>query len=167
MTRYELTGPDGDFAVEVDLREDGYHVNVAGEELVVRLKRGETRNSLVAELSDKPVRLDLLEAPRQRVEMVMGGERLAYFRRSPVEPVKAATSTPVVQRGVVGAPMPGKVVQTLVRRGERVGAGDPLVVIESMKMEIAVRADRDAEVEEVMVAEGTAVKRGQALVRLG
>lgn len=42
--------------------------------------------------------------------------------------------------------MPGKVIGALIKRGEKVKAGDPLVIPESMKMEIAVRSDRDAEV---------------------
>ena len=61
--------------------------------------------------------------------------------------------------------MPGRVIGTLVKKGEKVKAGDPLVIIESMKMETAVRADREGEVEETMVEEGATVKRGQALVR--
>jgi len=63
--------------------------------------------------------------------------------------------------------MPGKVIGTLVKNGENVKTGDPLVILESMKMEIAVRSDRDAEVQEILVEEGASVKRGQGLVRLG
>jgi biotin carboxyl carrier protein len=63
--------------------------------------------------------------------------------------------------------MPGKVIGALVKLGEKVKNGDPLIIIESMKMEIAIRADKDGEVLEILVMEGNPVKRGQGLVRLG
>jgi biotin carboxyl carrier protein len=68
--------------------------------------------------------------------------------------------------GLIPAPIPGKVVGSLVKKGERVKSGDPLVILESMKMEIAVRSDREAIVREILVTDGDSVKRGQGLVRL-
>jgi biotin carboxyl carrier protein len=57
-------------------------------------------------------------------------------------------------------------IGALVRRGETVKAGDPLIIFESMKMKIAVRSDRDSEIAEILVEDGDPVKRGQGLVRL-
>ena len=68
--------------------------------------------------------------------------------------------------GLILSPMPGKVVGSLVKKGDRVELGDPLVILESMKMEIAVRSDRQGVVREILVADGDSVKRGQGLVRL-
>jgi biotin carboxyl carrier protein len=62
--------------------------------------------------------------------------------------------------------MPGKVIGALVKQGDSVRAGDPLVILESMKMQIAVRSDRDAEVSQILVEDGASVRRGQGLVRL-
>ena len=61
--------------------------------------------------------------------------------------------------------MPGRIIGVMTKQGEKVKAGDPLVIVESMKMETVIRSDRDAEVAQILVAEGSAVKRGQALVR--
>lgn len=133
----------------------------------LKLKRGAGPNELVAEVSDKPLSVTLLEANSQRVEISLNGERFSFQRPAAAialshseEPVAA------VQKDVVVAPMPGRVIGTLVKVGEKVRAGDPLVIIESMKMEIAVRSDRDGEVAEAFVSEGATVKRGQALVKL-
>lgn len=61
------------------------------------------------------------------------------------------------------APMPGRVVRVLVKAGEAVVAGQPLVVIEAMKMENELRASVAATVEAVHVSEGASVE-GRALL---
>jgi 3-methylcrotonyl-CoA carboxylase alpha subunit len=68
--------------------------------------------------------------------------------------------------GVVEAPMPGLVRSVHAAPGDRVAAGDRLVVLEAMKMEHALRAPRDGVVAEMLVAEGAQVEAGAALVRL-
>jgi glutaconyl-CoA/methylmalonyl-CoA decarboxylase subunit gamma len=121
----------------------------------------------VAEVSDKPLSVILLEANNQRVEISLNGERFSFQRPvAAIGPSQSEVPVAVVQKDVVVAPMPGRVIGTLVKVGERVRTGDPLVIIESMKMEIAVRSDRDGEVVEALVSEGVSVKRGQALVKL-
>ena len=68
--------------------------------------------------------------------------------------------------GQVGAPMPGMVVTVPVKVGQGVKRGDPLVVIEAMKMESQVRAERDGEVAEVLVSQGDTVDAHDLLVIL-
>lgn len=50
--------------------------------------------------------------------------------------------------------------------GDRVEEGQPLVVLESMKMEIPVVADRVGTVEEILVSEGEVVEEGAVVARL-
>jgi acetyl-CoA/propionyl-CoA carboxylase biotin carboxyl carrier protein len=64
------------------------------------------------------------------------------------------------------APMPGTVVQLRVEPGATVTAGETLVLMESMKMEISIQAPRDGSVEAVLVAEGDKVDRGATLIEL-
>jgi acetyl-CoA carboxylase biotin carboxyl carrier protein len=53
-----------------------------------------------------------------------------------------------------------------VAAGSRVAAGDVLLILESMKMEIPVEAPRDATVRRILVAEGDQVEEGQVVVVL-
>jgi glutaconyl-CoA/methylmalonyl-CoA decarboxylase subunit gamma len=62
------------------------------------------------------------------------------------------------------APMPGKVVRVLVRAGDVVGARQPLVVVEAMKMENELRAGRDGRVAAIHVQEGMSVDSGALMV---
>ena len=64
----------------------------------------------------------------------------------------------------VAAPMPGTVATIAAAAGRKVSRGDPLVTIEAMKMETAVRADADGEVAEVSVRVGQPVDSKDLLV---
>jgi biotin carboxyl carrier protein len=64
------------------------------------------------------------------------------------------------------APMPGVVVAVHVGEGQHVAPGETLVVIESMKLETAIKAWRDGDVAAVHVAVGQAFQRGAPLVTL-
>ena len=168
MTRYELDADDGQFLVDVVSAGDGYRATVSGKEYRLKLKRQPGQNAVVVDLGDKPIMVALLEANPQQVKMTIGSEHLSYRRISALTAPSAPRVAPATaQEDVIVAPMPGKVIAAIVKTGERVNAGDPLIVLESMKMEVAIRADRDGEVKDVLVSEGAAVKRGQGLVRLG
>lgn len=74
---------------------------------------------------------------------------------------------PTGDRGnLVIAPMPGTVIQVMVRAGDRVERDQPLLVLESMKMELVIGAPRDGVVREVPVAEGSPVEQGARLLEL-
>lgn len=62
------------------------------------------------------------------------------------------------------APLPGKIVQVLVKPGDRVVKGTALVVLEAMKMEQTIQASSDGVVEIVAVSEGDQVEAGATLV---
>ena len=66
--------------------------------------------------------------------------------------------------GDINAPMPGKVLQVLVKEGESVEEGQPLVVLEAMKMENVIKAAANGTVTVVQAAEGQAVEKGALLV---
>jgi len=64
------------------------------------------------------------------------------------------------------APMPGQVLRVLVEVGQRVSAGDPLVILEAMKMEQTLRASADGVVEAIHVKQGDVVAPGDRLVEI-
>src|SRR5574337_1057355 len=68
--------------------------------------------------------------------------------------------------GRLTAPMPGKVVSFAVRAGDKVKRGQPLAVLEAMKMEHTIAAPADGTVEELLYAPGDQVAEGAELLRL-
>ncbi|MBI4562954.1 MAG: biotin/lipoyl-binding carrier protein [Candidatus Rokubacteria bacterium] len=66
----------------------------------------------------------------------------------------------------VKAHITGVVFQVLAKSGDSVAAGDPIVVLESMKMEIPVEAPRAGRVAEIKVREGESVQEGDTVALL-
>jgi pyruvate carboxylase len=133
-----------------------------GEELSVDLERGKTlivrlvATSEAHEDGTRTVFFELNGQPRSvRVQ-----DRSQVARRPPTR--KAEVGDP----NQVGAPMPGSVVTVSVQPGQKVARGDALLTLEAMKMEAAVRAERDAEVAEVVVRPGQHVEAKDLLVTL-
>jgi acetyl/propionyl-CoA carboxylase alpha subunit len=80
----------------------------------------------------------------------------------PVERSRAGGAS----ENVAVAPMPGTLISVAVTAGQQVTAGEPLVVIESMKMQSEIIAMRDGLVERVFHAVGDTFDRGAPLVAL-
>jgi 3-methylcrotonyl-CoA carboxylase alpha subunit len=66
--------------------------------------------------------------------------------------------------GRLTAPMPGKVVAVIVKNGQEVKKGEPLVIMEAMKMEHTISAPGDGLVEEVLYQVGDQVADGAPLL---
>jgi biotin carboxyl carrier protein len=113
-------------------------------------------------------------APKLTVEIATPGHDPLVV---PVEvaPARSARIASLAQRPSTGtgapaalrSPMPGRVVKILVKAGERVTAGQAVVVVEAMKMENELRATRAGTIQALRCEEGTAVEAGQDLVVIG
>ncbi|MCE2909372.1 MAG: 3-methylcrotonyl-CoA carboxylase, partial [Burkholderiaceae bacterium] len=68
--------------------------------------------------------------------------------------------------GGLTAPMPGKVISLLVKAGDAVAKGQPVAVMEAMKMEHTLAAPHDGRVAELLYAVGDQVAEGAELLRL-
>lgn len=68
--------------------------------------------------------------------------------------------------GDLTAQMPGQVIETLVQEGDTVTRGQPMVILEAMKMELRVTAPADGRVKRLLVKVGEVVERGQLLVEM-
>jgi pyruvate carboxylase subunit B len=80
------------------------------------------------------------------------------------QPAEAAADT--ASDAVVTAPMPGLVLRYLVAAGDTVRAGDPVVLIEAMKMQNNLPAPRDGRIAKLMFTPGDSVNRGDVLLTL-
>ena len=64
------------------------------------------------------------------------------------------------------APMPGLVVDVMVKVGDQVKEGDPILILEAMKMENIINAPADALIEEIFISKEDKVEKSEKLVQL-
>jgi 3-methylcrotonyl-CoA carboxylase alpha subunit len=95
------------------------------------------------------------------IAVMRAGETFLVRQYDPFEAADAAG----MASDRVTAPMPGKIAQLLVRPGDRVKKGQPLAVLEAMKMEHTLAAPADALVATVDAAAGDQVGEGAIIVR--
>lgn len=107
---------------------------------------------------------------RLRLGVHVHGERVAVFAPEGSAVVRdideIAHAGEGAEAGRLTAPMPGKVVAFLARAGDTVAKGQPVAVMEAMKMEHTLSAPRDGVVAELLYAVGDQVAEGGELLRL-
>jgi 3-methylcrotonyl-CoA carboxylase alpha subunit len=105
----------------------------------------------------------LVRAEPGRLLLHDGNQRVLL---EPVEVYRRDSDTSAAQDDQVRAPMPGRVVVVRVSQGDSVVAGQELVVVEAMKMELALKAPRDGVLASVMAVAGDFVEADVVLVAL-
>lgn len=65
----------------------------------------------------------------------------------------------------IKAPMPGMVLNILVTEGQEVKKGDPLIVLEAMKMENILKSPTDGVIKKIAINKGIAVEKNQLLIQ--
>lgn len=130
-------------------------VTVNGEKILVQ----------VEDLHQRPV-VVYVEGSRFEVDIEEGpapsGEIDVQSQEGPTSRTFSASTSCEVT-----APMPGDIIQIHVKTGQMVKAGDPLCVLDAMKMKNTIHAPQDGEISEVIINEGQSVEYGVLLFRLG
>jgi pyruvate carboxylase subunit B len=140
--------------VEFNLTVHGktYHVKVSGSG-----RKTDGRKPYYIRVNDK-----LEEVSLEAIQEVLAGVPEAPESGKDSKPKRPRPSKP----GDVAPPMPGRVVKVLVEKDQRVKAGDPLLIIEAMKMESRVPAPLDGKVVAILVTEGENVKTDETVIQL-
>ncbi len=105
-------------------------------------------------------------------------------------PTRMASKTPVIRRhhqvvnaaevpdrtspprntggsGEVIAPLPGLILKILVKEGDTVNEGQPVAIMEAMKMENEIEAPISGTVDEILVSEGESILENAAIMKIG
>ncbi len=64
------------------------------------------------------------------------------------------------------APMPGLVLNVMVEEGQSIAKGDPILVLEAMKMENIIKSPADAVIKKVAIRKGDKVEKNQVMITL-
>jgi biotin carboxyl carrier protein len=140
----------------------GYELHLGERRIAVALRdRGEHVHELLLGDRSLPVFV-AVRGDEVHVHVEGAAHTLTFVHSVERFAAEAQGSSDAVSR----APMPGAVISISVRPGQRVTRGDVLMVIESMKMETAICAALDGEVQAVHVQQGQTFERDALLVTL-
>jgi len=157
LTFYDL---ENEYQIEASARGTQwiFKLNQKQYKVNARLK---DKSQLLAEIDNQKFDVPVIE--RNGDILVWHANRQwQIFRQNPAQ-IWPASESKINQ---LIASMPGSVIALLVKPGDKVSAGDVLVVIEAMKMEHSIVASADAEVKDIFFQPGDQVEEGDRLISL-
>jgi len=153
------------YTIEIEeIGKSVYRVAVDGNEFLVDGKKtGRTNYSLIVDNRSFEIEVDhaedeyrvLVDGRNYHIHLVDERRMLVGGGQSGVQ---------LQGRQKVSVPMPGKVIAVLVSEGDKVEAGQGLVIVEAMKMENEVHSPIAGEVKEIKVKPGDTVEGGAVLI---
>ena len=108
-----------------------------------------------------------LDKEARKVTLRIEGKKLTAQIKEPVDLLfeqLGMKQTLVKKVNDLKAPMPGLIVKLLVAAGDTVKQGEPLLILEAMKMENVFKAAADVTIKEIKVSEKQSVEKGQLLM---
>ena len=164
--KYVVTYADREISVEVDPRDDGmWDVTSDGRSIVADLRGAGGQSLFSLLLGQSAYEVSVVRSDDQYRVGLRGHDitlTVESEQQKNARLVDAASGDTGPQ--TVKSVMPGRVVKILVREGEQVTAGTPLLILEAMKMENEIRSPSEGTVTGLLVAEGATVGNGAPLV---
>ena len=154
MNEYVLTINQKEYRAEVgEINADFALIQVNGQEYRVELKQLALGKLMPA-----------APAAESRPAAILAPLAVAGAP-APAAPPAAAAGTGEAS-SLVKAPLPGLIIDVKVREGEKVKAGQSIIVMEAMKMENQIQATTDGTVKKIFVKKGDNVAEGHAMVEI-
>lgn len=125
---------------------------------------GQTYDVEIQDINKRPI-LAILDG--ETFEVQPETELGASVSSEPVSVKTTESTTQVISGKTLLAPLPGTVTEIFVLPGAQVETGQPVCVIEAMKMKNTIRASRSGTIASVPISPGQSVKHKQVLVEFG
>ncbi len=139
---------DNKYEIDIVMVEEGvYSILFNGHSYNLELIRGENGKKYLVNTFSRSFNVEIIDAETKYQQ-----SRLQGFDQDDTK--------------LISSPMPGKVVKIPVRSGDRVVAGQTVIVVEAMKMQSEFKSSGDMVVKEILVKEGDIVEAHQLLLKL-
>jgi len=160
MPRYVVSINGQEYCISLD----GDQTLVDGQPVDVELLQLNDSGLYSLSRGQETFELHLHNQDPETLEVLAGGQRFFARVETPQRHLRKRPNTD--RTGLVTAPMPGLVIEVLVEPGEMVEVGQCVLVLESMKMQMQIRAPLAGRVAEVGALFGQQVDKGAMLVRI-
>lgn len=142
-----------------------YKMKINGNDYDVAIKDF-SGNNVAVEVNGKAYNVELPEAPKAKAPVI---NRPTATPAAAPAPAAAPTPRPTAGgvAGAVRSPLPGVVLEIKTTVGATVKQGDLLLILEAMKMENNIVADKDGTVTQILVNKGDNILEGAELCVIG
>lgn len=152
------------YTVELERLPDGtYRAHIGGETIPFRTLTA-PNGGVILVLGDERITTHVVRGEGTDRHVAVGGD--AYTLSLP-EKRGGRRGGAGAGSGDLSAQMPGQVRELLAAEGDAVSKGQPILLLEAMKMEIRVTAPLDGTLKRLLVKAGDVVERGQKLAEIG
>lgn len=151
--------------VEIEKHNDSYQITVDGKPYTVDARFVNSPNTLSLIINMKCYEVTVRNSGKV-VHVSTGGEEFELELTSLREQAARRPEPTIVAHKEIRAPMPGIILSVEVEENDTVEAGQPLLVIEAMKMQNEIASPGKARVSRVFVSPGDVVESKQTLIAL-
>jgi biotin carboxyl carrier protein len=114
----------------------------------------------------------VLESTSTDLKLLINGNPLTLKKHSKLTEIleKSSSHSGIggqSSQNSISSQIPGRVISISINKGDSVKKGDNIVVLESMKMQVAIKSHRDGIVKELRVKEGQSISRNDVVAILG
>jgi glutaconyl-CoA/methylmalonyl-CoA decarboxylase subunit gamma len=156
------------FEVEVlESADPKFRLSIDGRPVSANFIDVDRMGQYAALLNDRSFAASIDQHGPQDLRVTIGGESFQVTATDEREYAAGQLASSRPRTAMVLAQMPGIVIQLQVQLGDIVQPGQPLLVLEAMKMQNQISAEHAGVVEEIMVAAGEAVAGNQPMIKLG
>lgn len=167
MARYLVNIDGKEFDIELEYRSEKYFAVINGKKVEIASYRlGENRSLLLIDDHAHEVDVRSNGYDNRKVVFMKGMEipaRIENYNLAQLRKTAGMSSESDVAKHLKAA-MPGMVIEVKIKPGDKVTKGQPLLVLEAMKMENIIKAQWEATVKAVHVSGGQSVEKGDKLL---
>jgi len=167
MARYLVNIDGKEFDIELEYRSEKYFAVINGKKVEIASYRlGESRSLLLIDDHAHEVDVRSNGYDNRKVVFMKGMEipaRIENYNLAQLRKTAGMSSETDVAKHLKAA-MPGMVIEVKIKPGDKVTKGQPLLVLEAMKMENIIKAQWETTVKAVHVSGGMSVEKGDKLL---
>jgi biotin carboxyl carrier protein len=169
MAHYLVTIDGQETEVTVEYRSEKYFATVGQHTFEVQRSALDDWRSLLL-IDGNSLEFDIRpnDSDSSRQVFVVGTEihaEVEDYNLAKLRQTAGMSSAGAVDK-VLKAPMPGLILELRIEPGQSVSKGDPLLIVEAMKMENVMKSQSDGTVKDIYVSKGQSVEKGDKLLEI-
>jgi biotin carboxyl carrier protein len=113
--------------------------------------------------------IKIIEVTSTELKIILDGQSMLLKKHAKLSEIiekSSAISGGATSQNTISSQIPGRVISVSVNKGDTVKQGDNIVVLESMKMQVAIKSHRDGTVRDLKVKEGQSISRNDIVAIL-